>query len=133
MWAEVASELKGEVYVAQVDADASSSMRTRFSLTEYPTFLHFHAGEMRDLRMVSKTKDELVAYARGGYAQDTPSPIPRDPSPLVCTLDTIRSYFTRSYTWKDIYTIVQTILMLGGMLGLRRLVGHFLLPKQKDD
>jgi protein disulfide-isomerase-like protein len=80
VYEEVATELKGEVNVAKVDASKERSIGSRFEIKGFPTILFLSHGQVYKYKG-KRTKDALVEFAKGGYklkvedAQPVPQPM----------------------------------------------------------
>jgi protein disulfide-isomerase A6 len=59
-WAELATDLKGEIKVGKLDATAHGSVAQRFGVNGYPTIKFFPAGK--------KTDNDAIPYEGGRSA-----------------------------------------------------------------
>jgi len=82
---QLATELKGVVNVAKVDAEAHSSLRKRFRIRGYPTLIFFSQGKMYKYEE-KRSLESLVAFAKGGYKDDTEAVDVPAPPDLIATL-----------------------------------------------
>jgi len=94
VYEEVATELKGEVNVAKVDASKERSLGSRFEIKGFPTILFLSHGQVYKYKG-KRTKDALVDFAKGGYKLkvDDAQPVPKPMGPLA----EFFSVFTKSY------------------------------------
>jgi thiol-disulfide isomerase/thioredoxin len=94
VWEEVAKELEGSVNVAKIDVMENRALGTRFEIkgerfvldSLLVLFLMFCSSGFPTLKLISKgqvysykgrrSKDELVEFARGGYAISEPETVP---------------------------------------------------------
>ena len=91
---EVATELKGDVNVAKVDAAKERSLGSRFEIKGFPTILFLSHGQVYKYKG-KRTKDALVEFAKGGYKLkvEDAQPVPQPMGPLA----EFFSVFTKSY------------------------------------
>lgn len=59
-WAEMATDLKGEIKVGKVDATQHPSLASRFGVSGYPTIKFFPSGK--------KTDSDAIPYEGGRSA-----------------------------------------------------------------
>mmetsp|Transcript_114383 Transcript_114383/g.277780 ORF Transcript_114383/g.277780 Transcript_114383/m.277780 type:complete len:206 (-) Transcript_114383:87-704(-) len=82
-WEEVATELKGQVNVAKVDATVHQKLAKRFKIGSYPTLIFFSHQKMYK-HSGGRDKDALISYASGGFKADEAGPntrsVPKVPS-----------------------------------------------------
>ncbi|KAF0687288.1 Aste57867_20954 [Aphanomyces stellatus] len=76
---EVADELKGDVNVAKVDVPANTALGQRFNIKGFPTILFFHKGAMYEYES-TRTKGDLIEYARKGYESGAKQAVPGVPT-----------------------------------------------------
>ena len=74
---EVAEELKGIVNVASVDVMQSRDLGARFDIKGFPTLKFFSKGKIYTFDGRRNVED-LVAYAKGGYASQQAEDVPKD-------------------------------------------------------
>ena len=91
---EVATQLKGEVNVAKVDASKERAIGSRFDIRGFPTILFLSHGQVYKYKG-RRTKEALVEFASGGYKEkaDEAEPIPAPKS----AFQEFVSVFTKSY------------------------------------
>lgn len=91
---EVATQLKGEVNVAKVDASKERAIGSRFEIRGFPTILFLSHGQVYKYKG-KRTKEALVEFASGGYKEkaDEAEPIPAPKS----AFQEFVSVFTKSY------------------------------------
>jgi hypothetical protein len=80
IWEEVATELKGEVNVAKVDANAevNKALSHRFNIGSLPAMFLFKDGNLYMTRGPPR-KEYLLRFAREGYEKNPPhlnGPVP---------------------------------------------------------
>ena len=92
---EVATELKGEVNVAKVDAAKERAIGSRFEIRGFPTILFLSHGQVYKYKG-KRTKEALVEFAKGGYKTkvDEAQPIPEPKS----ALQEFTSIFTKAWS-----------------------------------
>ena len=57
---EIAREMEGRVFVAQVDVDANGDLVNRFGIRSVPTLMVFRGGKVVDQIVGNAPKDEIV-------------------------------------------------------------------------
>jgi thioredoxin 1 len=67
VWAEVARELEGELYVGRVDGPKSRMLVKRFGVKGYPTILLFRDGKMYEYGDADRSLSSIVGFARKEY------------------------------------------------------------------
>ena len=70
------------VIMAKVDAHNNAELKTRFSITSYPTLLLFGKQRMYAYHGL-RGKDELRDWALGGFARLSGQEVPKPPSSVV--------------------------------------------------
>jgi thioredoxin domain-containing protein 5 len=74
---EVAEELKGIVNVAKVDVMQSRDLGARFDIKGFPTLKLFSRGKIYTFEG-RRSVEDLVAYAKGGFALQKPEAVPKE-------------------------------------------------------
>lgn len=67
VWAEVARELEGEIYVGRVDGPKNRMLVKRFGVKGYPTILLFRDGKMYEYGDADRSLSSIVGFARKEY------------------------------------------------------------------
>lgn len=67
VWAEVARELEGEIYVGRVDGPKNRMLVKRFGVKGYPTILLFRDGKMYEYGDADRSPSSIVGFARKEY------------------------------------------------------------------
>ena len=73
VWEEVATELKGQVHVAKVNAktEENKALTHRFNIGNLPAFFLIKEGTLY-MTKGPLPKDHLVRFAQGGYEKNPP-------------------------------------------------------------
>lgn len=74
IWDRLAVELAGSVRVAKVDATAEETLAEQWDVYSYPDLKLFIEGEVFEYTSGDRSLDALVAFARGGFANQTETP-----------------------------------------------------------
>lgn len=77
---EVATELKGEVNVAEVDVAAHRSLGSRFDIKGFPTLLYLNGGKLYKYKG-ARNKETMVNFVRETYKDEIlyePSEVPAE-------------------------------------------------------
>eukprot|EP01012_Entosiphon_sulcatum_P010267 TRINITY_DN1596_c0_g1_i1.p1 TRINITY_DN1596_c0_g1~~TRINITY_DN1596_c0_g1_i1.p1 ORF type:complete len:573 (+),score=105.81 TRINITY_DN1596_c0_g1_i1:1179-2897(+) len=82
VWEKVATELKGTIQVAKVDATKCTKMKDRFAINGFPTVFLFHKGRQYEFRG-NRIFEPLVQWAKGEYKQGRSLPVPPEDSKSV--------------------------------------------------
>ena len=95
MYEEVATELKGEVNVAKVDASKERSLGSRFEIKGFPTILFLSHGQVYKYKGGREPRMRWWILPRGGYKLkvDDAQPVPQPMGPIA----EFFSIFTKSY------------------------------------
>ena len=72
-WEALATELKGEVGVARVDASVQRALASRFGVGGFPTIFWVRRGDVRQHRG-ARALEDLRAFARGGWKDASRAP-----------------------------------------------------------
>ncbi|OEH75885.1 thioredoxin domain-containing protein [Cyclospora cayetanensis] len=98
-WEELASMLKGQINVADLDATANAHTATRFGIKGFPTLLFLKDGQMYEHKG-KRSVDALYAFATGGWREATPQPIP----PVMSFFDTMKGEILSAvYQLRDVF------------------------------
>mmetsp|Transcript_29975 Transcript_29975/g.77052 ORF Transcript_29975/g.77052 Transcript_29975/m.77052 type:complete len:204 (+) Transcript_29975:28-639(+) len=116
-WDQTATELKSGVpaiNVGRIDATANKKVQERFKAHVFPALILFRQGQLYRYPIENKRSvEELVDFARSGYAKVTPEPVPRPPTWLDKQLE---------FFWHDMEHILDirksaaTVLVIGSFL-----------------
>jgi len=80
LWEELAKELEEHgVICAKVDGSENRNLMNRFQVRGYPHMKLFHKGEMWTYTG-TRSKEDLLDFARGGYADFLGDPVPKPPT-----------------------------------------------------
>lgn len=74
---EVAEELKGVINVARVDCTQNSDIGSRFDIKGFPTLKLLTKGKVYTFKG-RRSLDDIVAFAKGGYAKQDSEEVPRE-------------------------------------------------------
>lgn len=95
IWESIATDLKGQIKVAKVDATTNVPLSKRFEVKGYPTLFLFHNGKSYKFKG-KRTAENLVAFAKGGFKDEGGEPVPKEPGILEEIKDRVES------TWKRV-------------------------------
>lgn len=79
VWEKVATELKGTLPVAKVDATKCTKLKDRFGINGFPTIFLFHKGRQYEFRG-NRIFEPLVQWAKGEFKQGRSLPVPPEDS-----------------------------------------------------
>ncbi|CCI44524.1 unnamed protein product [Albugo candida] len=119
---EVATELKGTINVAKVDAIANRELGERFNIGGYPTIIFFRQGEMYKYKQ-ERTKDALSHFTKEGYKQVEGVKVPSTSTALKEMLQYFQNVYAdaeKLFVTKKraVLTIFSSGLLLGLLLGV---------------
>lgn len=75
-WERLATELKGVVNVADVDATRNPNVAKRFAIKGYPTLILIDKGKMYLYKGGERSTERLAAFATAEYEKALSAPVP---------------------------------------------------------
>ncbi|KAK8803827.1 hypothetical protein WA158_001521 [Blastocystis sp. Blastoise] len=109
VWEDLASDLYGQVNIAEVDATVNSGLAERFQIQSYPTLLFFYDGKYVEYNG-SRDINSLRNFATGGYLEGDVKEVPRVPSAIVVALE---NFGQKVNTWLYQNPIATTLIIMG--------------------
>jgi protein disulfide-isomerase-like protein len=91
----LATNLLGEVNVAEVNADKERGLRSRFDISGFPTIIFLRQGNVYKYKG-PRTEEAFTKFVKGGYL-DTSTKASPVPEPMSMTGEILRE-FTKAYT-----------------------------------
>lgn len=93
----LATNLLGEVNVAEVNADKERGLRSRFDISGFPTVIFLRQGNVYKYKG-PRTEEAFTKFVKGGYADTSSGISPKPvPEPMSMTGEILRE-FTKAYT-----------------------------------
>eukprot|EP00607_Mallomonas_marina_P005995 CAMPEP_0182428380 /NCGR_PEP_ID=MMETSP1167-20130531/22702_1 /TAXON_ID=2988 /ORGANISM="Mallomonas Sp, Strain CCMP3275" /LENGTH=218 /DNA_ID=CAMNT_0024611259 /DNA_START=160 /DNA_END=816 /DNA_ORIENTATION=+ len=95
IWENLATELKGDINVAKVDATENGRLATRFGIEGFPTILFFHKGTYYKYNG-RRSMESIASFAREDFKDTDGEAVPPMPSWLDEYFIIIKGVFTRA-------------------------------------
>ncbi|ELR13438.1 thioredoxin domain containing protein [Acanthamoeba castellanii str. Neff] len=114
-WEALATELKGTVPVAKVDATLNPLVKKRFGIKGFPTIIFFKQGKQY-VYTGGRSLEQLKAFALSGHESVASAPIPAPVSAMDQIIEMLNEDVQHLANTKKL--AVGAIFVVGGVVGL---------------